>query len=429
LEEKILLQVNDERDVVSFSKTLKEGIVPIFKLSNVTGYNMDLFKSFLNLLPVNNQLSSNVDMHSEFFIHTIFTKENNIILGGTVIKGKIGAKQILSLGPDQKGDFRGVTVENIQCKKVPVTYAICGQSCTVKIKPGTFCKAWLDQNKDGIRRGMVLVDSKSKPRASLGFIAEINSFKEEPTIIWENHEPVVTSQTTHQVCTIVFDNLPPEEIKEADIPKIKTYCENLPNFSSKGKKSEDTSPEEMKELASISLQRHKSKSQDDKLSSSLKQKKKYSTELDNSPIKAHSFSRRNLANLFLSSEDLTRLPTFDSAKNGVQTELPVAVDRRISDNTPSPTESPDKVKKPSFEDKIKNLKKNIYMYAEDLHPKKKKNMKFITFQPNNTKTLKFMFKYHPEYLTKGQKIIINDSSMKVIGTVVDVIYPNTNHTQ
>jgi hypothetical protein len=314
----------------------------------------------------------------------------------------------------------------------------------VKIKPGTFCKQWLDQNKDGIRRGMVLVDSKSKPKASIGFIAEITSFdtKEEPTIIWENHEPVVTSQTTHQVCSVVFDNLPPEEIKEADVPKIKNYCENLPTpniakpqKSSKGKKSEDTSPEEAKAFGSIPLVRHKSKSQDDKLSVSLGVDKKYSVDGDISPIKAHSFSRRKLANIFLSSQDLTMVPNFDKSavKRGpstgsdttATTDVPPHAHPLIKsdENIPSPIPSPDKNKKITFEEKIRNLKKNIYMYAEDLHPKKKRNMKFITLQPNKAKTLKFRFKYHPEYLTKGQKIIINDSSMKVIGTVIDLVYP------
>lgn len=39
----------------------------IFKISNVDGTNLDLFKSFLNLLPVNNPLSTNINLHSEVY--------------------------------------------------------------------------------------------------------------------------------------------------------------------------------------------------------------------------------------------------------------------------------------------------------------------------------------------------------------------------
>ena len=53
--EKIPILVRDEKDTVCLSRMLvKEEIIPIFMISNKTGYNIDLFKNFLNLLPTTN---------------------------------------------------------------------------------------------------------------------------------------------------------------------------------------------------------------------------------------------------------------------------------------------------------------------------------------------------------------------------------------
>lgn len=46
--------VNNEEDVVLCSRTItEENICPIFDVSNITGEGLDLFLSFLNLLPIN----------------------------------------------------------------------------------------------------------------------------------------------------------------------------------------------------------------------------------------------------------------------------------------------------------------------------------------------------------------------------------------
>jgi len=97
--------------------------------------------------------------------------ENKIILAGTVIKGTIKKGQILHLGPDSKGSFRAVEVNSIECLRVPVKFAKCGQICTVGIKLNNFAKEWLEKEPNAIRRGMVLVESKSNPKAAHEFSA------------------------------------------------------------------------------------------------------------------------------------------------------------------------------------------------------------------------------------------------------------------
>ena len=58
--------MKNEEDNVILGRTLKERlVVPIFMVSTVEGTNLGIFKSFLNLLPVNNPLSTNVNLQTE----------------------------------------------------------------------------------------------------------------------------------------------------------------------------------------------------------------------------------------------------------------------------------------------------------------------------------------------------------------------------
>ena len=135
-----------------------EAVIPIFPLSNVTGENLGVFVSFLNLLPSMSDLRNNVDMPTEFLVSEKFVVNGSrLILAGTVIKGNINKGQILQLGPDGKGNFRAIEILDIHCVHVQVKYAKCGQTCTLHIKPLNYCKEWLEKEPNGIRRGMVLV--------------------------------------------------------------------------------------------------------------------------------------------------------------------------------------------------------------------------------------------------------------------------------
>ena len=60
-----------------------------------------------------------------------------------LIKGSIKRGQILHLGPDLKGSFRAVEIKSIECLRVPVKLAMCGQICTVAIRPLNYAKEWL----------------------------------------------------------------------------------------------------------------------------------------------------------------------------------------------------------------------------------------------------------------------------------------------
>lgn len=52
------LVAKTKEDIVMFSRLMKENIIPIFLISNVTGKGLDMFINFLNILPVNTHLLS-----------------------------------------------------------------------------------------------------------------------------------------------------------------------------------------------------------------------------------------------------------------------------------------------------------------------------------------------------------------------------------
>jgi GTPase len=97
----------------------------------------------LNLLTSVSELKNNEEMYTEFSISDKYVVEGNIILAGTVIKGTIKKGQILHIGPDLKGSFRPIEVISIECLRVPVKLAKCGQICAVAVRLLHYTKEWL----------------------------------------------------------------------------------------------------------------------------------------------------------------------------------------------------------------------------------------------------------------------------------------------
>lgn len=106
-----------------------ENICPIFEISNVNEEGLDLFKAFLNLLPINSsshQWKKNQDDSAEFHVTETFAKGGELILSGMVLKGQISVMQKLMLGPDNSGRFTKVDIKGIHCKRVPVRHIKAG---------------------------------------------------------------------------------------------------------------------------------------------------------------------------------------------------------------------------------------------------------------------------------------------------------------
>lgn len=73
------------------------------------------------------------------------------------------------------------------------------------IKLNNYAQEWLEKEPNAIRRGMVLVESKSNPKAAHEFLAEFVLYhsKKEEIKITRKYQPVVNTLTIRQICTIV----------------------------------------------------------------------------------------------------------------------------------------------------------------------------------------------------------------------------------
>jgi GTPase len=70
---------------------------------------------------------------------------------------------------------------------------------------GKFADNWLKNCGGQIRNGMVLVDPKSKPRATWTFVAEIWTFDGLSKIIKNNYQPVIHVGHIRQSAKIILD--------------------------------------------------------------------------------------------------------------------------------------------------------------------------------------------------------------------------------
>jgi len=161
---KIPVLVSNEDDVImSATNFASERLCPIFQISNVTGKNLDLLKTFLNLLmsrtpKADNEAACYVidDIHQVPGVGTV--------VSGLVSKGQIRANDSLYLGPNSIGHYQQVSIRSIHRKRMPVNAVKSGQSASFALKK---------VRRDEVRKGMVMLASQTPPSAYWEFTAEI----------------------------------------------------------------------------------------------------------------------------------------------------------------------------------------------------------------------------------------------------------------
>nr|AAA86431.1 GTP-binding protein [Caenorhabditis elegans] len=167
-------------------------VCPIFQVSNVEGTNLPLLRQFLNMVPLRRQLNENDPAH--FQIDDIYWVDGvGTIASGTLLSGTIRLNDILLLGPTSNGDFMPIPIKSIHRKRCLVGIVKCGQSASFALKKIP---------KKDVRQGMVLVDPKVKPVASMVFEAEILVLH-HPTTIKPNYQAMLHIGSVRQTATLV----------------------------------------------------------------------------------------------------------------------------------------------------------------------------------------------------------------------------------
>jgi GTPase len=155
---------NHEECINTATQFVSQRICPIFQVSNVTGENLDLVRSFLNILPHHGRYDA--DAPFEFHVNDTFSVPHvGTVVSGIVKSGVIHAGDDVQIGPDSLGRFTQTSIRSIERKRIGVPAASAGQSASFALRRV--------RRKD-VRKGMVVLPKAdgAPPKVYREFVAE-----------------------------------------------------------------------------------------------------------------------------------------------------------------------------------------------------------------------------------------------------------------
>ncbi|XP_060527779.1 GTP-binding protein 1 [Cylas formicarius] len=190
---KVPVMVKTPDDVVlSATNFVSERLCPIFQVSNVTGENLTLLKTFLNLLTTKMEYHENEP--AEFQIDDTYSVPGvGTVVSGTTLKGIIRLNDTLMLGPDALGHFVPIAVKSIHRKRMAVKEVRAGQTASFALKK---------IKRSQIRKGMVMVSPTLNPQACWEFEGEILVLH-HPTTISSRYQAMVHCGSIRQTASII----------------------------------------------------------------------------------------------------------------------------------------------------------------------------------------------------------------------------------
>ena len=206
----------DETNIATFIKTYNPfgNIMPIFKISNVTGQNLNVFKKFVyNLKPVKIR-GSTTNPAAKFVIDTRFKLADiGLVVTGTAREGTFIKDKVYYLGPFGK-EYKKITIRSIHNNfKEDINILAAGEGGCFNIK---FVNSKDKVDIDRIRKGHMVF---SYPSCAQRFEAKIKILH-HPTTIKKNYEPTIHCGIVRQVA----------KIYDMDKPLIRTGDETNASF-------------------------------------------------------------------------------------------------------------------------------------------------------------------------------------------------------
>lgn len=192
---RIPCEVKTHEDVMLASKNVNSfSVVPMFRISNVSGHGIDTLRSFLNLFhkrPQVNENDNKIELHVE---QTFYVTGVGTVIGGQLITGKIRIGDRLLIGPNNN-EYKSTTVKSIHVKRVSVEETDCGRYV---------CLALKKTDRDSVHRGNVLLSVVDHPYQVYEFEAEIAVLKTHSTTIKPGYQPVIHTWSIRQIAQILW---------------------------------------------------------------------------------------------------------------------------------------------------------------------------------------------------------------------------------
>lgn len=162
---KIPIFIKNREDCINTAtQFVSQRICPVFQVSNVTGENLDLVRTFLNILPQHGRYDAGAPF--EFHVNDTFSVPHiGTVVSGIVKSGIIHTGDEVQIGPDSLGRFTQTSIRSIERKRIGVPAASAGQSATFALRRV--------RRKD-VRKGMVVLSKTegAAPKVYREFVAE-----------------------------------------------------------------------------------------------------------------------------------------------------------------------------------------------------------------------------------------------------------------
>ncbi|KAK0752915.1 P-loop containing nucleoside triphosphate hydrolase protein [Schizothecium vesticola] len=182
-----------EECINTATQFVSQRICPIFQVSNVTGANLDLVRTFLNILPHHGRY--NADAPFEFHVNDTFSvPHTGTVVSGIVRAGVIHAGDEVQIGPDSLGRFTATSIRSIERKRIAVPAASAGQSASFALRR--------IRRKD-VRKGMVVLPKgEGAPKVYREFVAEVLILS-HATTIKTKYQAMLHVGPVSQTCAII----------------------------------------------------------------------------------------------------------------------------------------------------------------------------------------------------------------------------------
>ncbi|KKK19990.1 hypothetical protein P175DRAFT_0427385 [Aspergillus ochraceoroseus IBT 24754] len=191
---KIPIFVKDmEETINTAAQFVTQRICPIFQVSNVTGENLELVRTFLNILPHRGQY--NPDAPFEFLVNDTFSVPHvGTVVSGVAKSGVIHAGDSVLVGPDSLGQFTTTTIKSIERKRIQVNACFAGQSGSFALKR---------VRRKEVRKGMVVLKKLDQPpKVFREFVAEVLILS-HATTIKPRYQAMLHVGAVSQTCSVI----------------------------------------------------------------------------------------------------------------------------------------------------------------------------------------------------------------------------------
>tara|TARA_Y100000389_G_scaffold174968_1_gene185341 strand:- start:6274 stop:7902 length:1629 start_codon:yes stop_codon:yes gene_type:complete len=188
--------------MLELANKLKDDIiVPILRISNVTGRNIDRLKAFINLLPKRTNISmpQNVTADKNAPLHfsikeSFLVTSVGVVVCGFIHSGTAKVNDKIQIGPDSTGKYYESSIRSIHIKRIPASEASHGQWA---------CFAIRNVPRDKIIKGMVAIPITETPKKIYEFYADVSIIYGSCITIREGYEPVLNMGNIMQTAQVL----------------------------------------------------------------------------------------------------------------------------------------------------------------------------------------------------------------------------------